>query len=85
MLAGLKLFKRKRATVKNNFRSKRCSEKFHKINGKQLRRSLFLKKLHANSKFFTGDCFSDLFGGPVKKASENVYISLKTEYKHHVT
>ena len=46
---------------------------FTKITGKQLRRSLFLMKLQVYSKFFTGDCFSNLLElsmvfGPVKKS-----------------
>ena len=39
---------------------------------------------------FTGDCFSNLLElsmvlGPVKKSSENVYISLKTKFQHQLT
>ena len=42
MAAGLKLLK---GTLKNNFMSNKRYEKFHKITGEQLSRSLFLKKL----------------------------------------
>ena len=65
-------------------------KKFAKITGKQLRCSVFLTKLQANSKFFTGDGFSNLpelsmVFGRVKKSSENVHISLKTKSKHQAT
>ena len=60
-------------------------KKFAKITGKQLRRSLFLIKPQAHSKFFTEDWSSKKIFGPVKKSSENVHISLKTKSKHEVT
>ena len=62
---------------------------FAKITGKQLRQSLFLIELQADSKFFTGDCFSNFLElsmvfGQVKKYGELVYISLKIKFKHQV-
>ena len=47
-------------------------------------------KVAALQQIFTGDCFSNLLKlsmvfGPVKKSSENVYISLKTKSKHQFT
>ena len=51
--------------------------------------SLF-NKAAGPQQIFTGDCFSNLLKlsmvfGSVKKSSENVYISLKTNSKHQVT
>ena len=57
---------------------------FTKITVKQLHWSLFLIKLQAYSKIFTGDCFSDLLElsmvfDPVKKSIENVKLNVNTK------
>ena len=58
MLAGLKLFERKKL-LWNNFRTNRCSEKIHKNYRKITDWSLFLIKLQGYCKFFVGDYFSN--------------------------
>ena len=85
MLSGLKPFKRKK-----RYSEATLGANVTKSTEKQLHRSLFLIKLQGNNKLFTGDCFSNLLElsvlfGPIKKSSENVYFSLKTESKHQVT
>ena len=60
MLTGLKLLKNKKKLIwKNNFRSNKCSEKCHKITGKQLSRTVVLKKLQTYGKSFTRDCLNN--------------------------
>ena len=86
MLAELKLFKRKKATV-NQPQEQMFRKKYMK---KTMPESLFNKAAGKQHFFFTGDCFSNLFElsmvfDPVKNFSENVQISQKTESKYQVT
>ena len=85
MLAGLKLFERKKVTVKQLWNGVlRHSQKLQENNCTEV---FFLIKLQGYCKFFyrrLRQQFSMVFG-PVKKSSENVYISLKTESKYQIT
>ena len=97
MLAGLKLFRRKKSYYEIALGAdvQGCSLKqvFWKISRKlqetSAPESLF-NKAAGPQQIFTGGCFSNLLElsmvfGPVKKSSENVHISLKTKSKHQVT
>ena len=68
----------------------RCSEKFRKNYRKITAPESHFNKAASPQQTFIGDCFINLLElsmvfGPVKKSSENVYISLKTKSKHQVT
>ena len=99
MLAGLKLFKRKKAAVKLLYElifilGAGCSLKqvFGKISRKLQKTTApepLFNKAASQQQIFTGDSFSNLLElsmafGPVKKSGKNVYISLKTKSKHQV-
>ena len=95
MLAGLKLFERKKSYCEKILGAvvRVCSLKivFWKFcknyKKKTAPESFFNKKdLQAHNEFFTGDFFSNFLElsmvfGPVKKSSGNIYISLKTKSK----
>ena len=96
MLAGLKLFRRKKSYYEIALGAdvQECSLKqvFWKISRKlqetSAPESLF-NKAAALQQIFTGDCFRNLLElsmvfGPVKKSSVNVHISPKTKSKHQV-
>ena len=65
------------------------SKNFRKLQGTTAPESLF-NKAAGPQQMFTGNYFRNLLDfsmvfGPVKKSSENVHVSLKTESKHQVT
>ena len=87
MLAGLKLFERKKATAKKIQDQQLFFKNPKKLQENKCARVFFRQSCKDIVNFLqetTSVAFNSIYG-LVKKSSENVYISLKTESKHQFT